>query len=75
MPIEEATLQRSGDTDMADGDGAVYYNTVYDRWTARAEGLQRTTPSAAAKWLERTVREESTAVRQVLTDGMRRRTR
>ena len=74
IPIEETTLQRSGDTDVADGQAAVSYETVYAVIQHEATDFQHD-PGRRAKWLEMTVKEEAAAVREILADSIRRRLR
>ncbi len=77
VPLEEATLERSGQvTTERSGTtttAAVSYDTPYARRQHEDKRL-RHDPGRRAKWLERTAEEEEAAIRGVIVDSVRRAT-
>ncbi len=74
IPIEEATLQRSGRATAERGEAAVSYDTPY-AVPQHERTDYRHDPGRRAKWLEMTVREQGPAIRELLAEGLRRRLR
>lgn len=73
VPIEEATLQRSGDVsgDRQTLTAAVSYDTPYARRQHEDTRL-RHDPGRRAKWLERTFNERAADVVSFVADRIRR---
>lgn len=72
VPIEEAILEGSGDTDV-DADalqGSVFYDTAYAARQHEDLGLGHD-PGRRAKWLELTFQERASAVQGWLADKIR----
>lgn len=65
IPIEEATLERSGDVGRAPGKRSIYYDTPYAR--RQHEELDwRHDSGRRAKYLEKAMQEEEGAVKDML---------
>ena len=73
VPIEEATLERSGQTsvDEARMEAAVSYDTPYARRQHEDLSLSHD-PGRRGKWLEMTFKENGREVRDVMAAEMRR---
>lgn len=75
VPIEEATLERSGATSVDDQrlEGVVSYDTPYARVQHEDRALTHD-PGRRAKWLQLTLDEKGRDVSEVIADEIRRRT-
>lgn len=69
VPIEEATLERSGETSVDEGKmvAAISYDTPYARRQHEDLSLGHD-PGRRAKWLEQTLNEEGKKLRDVIAD-------
>lgn len=65
VPIEEATLMRSGGTDRDGLRASVFYDTPYARAQHENTTL-RHDQGRRAKWLEKTLNEQASAVGQLI---------
>lgn len=73
VPIEEGTLERSGETDVDESSltGSVYYDSVYAAY--QHENLDfRHAPGRRAKWLELAVDEEAETITALIATQLRR---
>lgn len=73
VPIEEATLERSGQTsvDRVKAEGAVSYDTPYARRQHEDLSLGHDA-GRRGKWLEMTLKEQGPALRGVIADEIKR---